>query len=695
MPAQGVETISLNLDGNFAAKAKEDAAAGQALVGALDKVGAAAAGIKAPALGDTGAGIKTLGAGAAASGAGVDKLGAAVKDLPQLKKIDGAAGIKALGEDAKKTAADLDKLKSSSAAPFGPIAPPKSDKQKEREKAFDMKFRAAEAADAAGEIKKGAESGKTSMTLGAEAIKGAVRYLGEKGVEFVSGAVSWAAQTAAAALKFGVEQSAAADKQEEILDKLTGGQGELAYRMSLSLGGETGQTPATALERLKGLIGAKFSQEEIPLIFKAAADLGEVKGQEKGKGFLEQLEKAQAKGKANEESLNGLAEAGVNAEAVLEQLAQKGEALDSVRTRLKLGQIAAKDFTLAAAGAVAKDFGGLAGKGLDATINRMKIAGADLFRFDTGPLDELGGKINAALGGETGAELKKQLSAAGSEVIKLVGNITAADIKSVFSAAGSAATTLASGIKTAADAAMALWNFAKRVSGSGSHTEGGSSGDAEGDAIEQEIAAGNRRAFIREQEIEKAKAHADKMKAAADAASPVAGGAGPADAAAGGAATGAALAAGLKKGIDDNANKPAAAAAAMVAGAIKAGDEAAQIKSPSRVEHRRGGYIAEGLAGGIDDSADKPERSAADMMRRVTRAGGEGGASPGLPGSSASGAQGNSSGPPVVIHVAVQTSPGMTTGHATAIGDAAGAAAYLAWQAHKRRDARDQQEARS
>ena len=51
------------------------------------------------------------------------------------------------------------------------------------------------------------------------------------------------------------------------------------------------------------------------------------------------------------------------------------------------------------------------------------------------------------------------------------------------------------------------------------------------------------------------------------------------------------------------------------------------------------------------------------------------------------------SGPPVVINVAVQATPGMTTGQASAIGDAAGSAAYLAWQAHKRRDARDAQEA--
>lgn len=660
MPAQGVETISLNLDGNFAAKAKEDAAAGNALAGSLDRLAASSAGIKPPALGDAGAGIKGLGAS--------------------------SAGIKAIGADAKRTAAEIDKLKASSASPFGPLAPPKSDKVKEKEKAFDLKFRAAEAADAGSTLAKGAEAGKGSMSSGSEAIKGAARYLGEKGVDFALSGARWAADVAAGALKAGVEQSAAAQKQTAILDKLTGGQGELAFKMAMSLGGATGVAPEVAIERLKGLIGAKFSQEEIPLLFSAAADLGEVKGAEKGKTFLEQLEKTQAKGKATEESINGLAEAGISAESVLLQLAQKGEGLDKVRARLKAGEVSAKDFALAASAAVSKDFGGIAGKGLDAMWNRAKIGAVGVLSgFDLSPLDALGSKLDAAFAGDSGAELKKQISAAGSAVVALAGNITAADIKGAFEGIASAASTMAKGVGDAAEFAGETFKAWKEFSGANAD---------EADTIERQIKLQTDKAQQRYDREQKAKAAAEIKPTSVDA-SPgvVAGGTGKGDATAGGIATGAALAAGMKKGVDDNAGLPAAATAAMVAGAIKAGDQQAQIKSPSRVMGTKGGYLAEGLEGGIDDNADKPARAAADMMRKTVRAGDGVGSSPGFGGSGASGGQGSSSGPPVVINVAVQATPGMTTGQASAIGDAAGSAAYLAWQAHKRRDARDAQEA--
>ena len=142
-----------------------------------------------------------------------------------------------------------------------------------------------------------------------------------------------------AAVQYGVEQTAAAEKQKAILDKLTGGRGAVTFDLALSLAGETGQTPEVAIERVKQLMAAKFSTAEIPLLIKASADLGAVKGDEKGKALLEKLEMIANKGKVGQESLDGLSEAGVNATAVLEKLRKKGESLDAVRLRLKAGTI--------------------------------------------------------------------------------------------------------------------------------------------------------------------------------------------------------------------------------------------------------------------------------------------------------------------------------------------------------------------
>mgnify|MGYP000075353905 FL=1 len=431
----------------------------------------------------------------------------------------------------------------------------------------------------------------------------------------------------------GVKATSTKIRNIAILDRLTKGQGEIAEQVSKSLAGETGIGEDKAMERVKALIQAKFDRGDTELVFKASAEIGAVKGEGKADAFLAILEKVQLEGKVTEKALKGLAGAGVEKSALLEQLKQTGETTEQVEARLKAGGVAAKDFARAAATAVQNDIGGVAGKGLDAMINKLKIGVGDLFDgMDEGVsvIEGVGETIGKALSGAEGAQLKASISAAGNEVLALAKNITAADIKTLFSAAAGAATTLASGIKEAAGAAAALYNFAKQVSGSGSHMESGSSGTAEGDAIEQEIAAGNRRAFIREQAIEKAKADAKRLEEA------TAGNA-KGDAAAGGVQTGKAYADGLAKGIEENAGKPAAAAAAAMAGTIDAGKATAKIKSPSKVTEEEGKNLEEGRALGIQRNAWRPAAAAADSMGRTVNAGGATGGALGGSGGSAGG----------------------------------------------------------
>lgn len=427
-----------------------------------------------------------------------------------------------------------------------------------------------------------------------------------------------------AGVKTGIEATASRQKNIAILDRLTKGQGELAESVSKTLAGETGVGEDKAMERVKALIQAKFDRADTEMVFRASAEIGEVRGEGKAEAFLSILEKVQLEGKVTEKALKGLAGAGVERSALLEQLRQTGETTEQVESRLKSGGVAAKDFARAAATAVQKDIGGVAGKGLDAMFNRAKIAAGDLFDGmdeGVGALEGMGNILIGALSGPEGAKLKESISAAGNEVLKLAKNVTAADVKSLFDAAAGAATTMAAGIKAAAAGAAELWNITKQISGKGGHVEedtGSWFGGGTDEAIVEEINAGNRRAAIREMEAEKIKAAAEKAKAAAAAGPGEASG----QAAAGGYVTGKAYADGFSKGVDENADKAAAAGAALVGGAVKAGAAAQKSHSPSEVMAEKGENYVEGYELGIRRTAGRAASAGSDMVGRTVRAAG-------------------------------------------------------------------------
>ncbi len=454
-----------------------------------------------------------------------------------------------------------------------------------------------------------------------------------------------------AGIKTGIEATATKQKNIAVLDRLTKGQGEIAESVSKQLAGQTGVSEEKAMERVKGLIQAKFNRAQTEDIFRASADIGEVKGEGKAELFIKTLEKVQFAGKASEKSVKALFSAGVEESAILAGLQRTGESIDGVRARLKAGKVTAEEFSKAATGAVQKDIGGVAGKGLDAMVNRLKIGFGDLFDGmdeGVGALEGLGGLVGAALGGPEGVKLKEALSGAGNEILGLVKNVTAADLKALFSAAGSAATTMAAGIKAAAGAAADLWNITKQVSGRGSHLESAQGGGGMGDAEEAELFLRNK-AFNDKIAAEQEKAAA-KNKAAADEAAGAAG-VGPAkDAAAvGGYNTGKAYADGFAQGVGDNADKGAAAGAAMVGGAVKAGAAAQKSHSPSEVMAEKGDHYVEGYAGGIKRTAGQAAAAGADMVGRTVRAGGGAGAG--------AGAQGGAAGGPSIVLQVYQTLP--------------------------------------
>lgn len=477
--------------------------------------------------------------------------------------------------------------------------------------------------------------GGAALASGAAAAATAALAIGAAGVGLI-----------AAGIKYGIEGTASRIKNQAVLDKLTGGQGEIADDVNKALAAATGIDEDKALERTKGLIQAGFNREETEIVFRASADIGEVKGQGKAEAFLAILEKVQLMGEVTEKSVKGLAGAGVEKSALIEQLKQTGETTEQVEARLKAGKVSAGEFARAASAAVQKDIGGVAGKGLDAMVNRLKIGFDDLFDdMDLGPIETLGGLLNDALSGEDGAKLKAGISEAGTAVLALAKNITAEDIKGAITGIATAATSMAKSIGDAANYAHELSISWKEVSGANAQ---------EGEDIERQIKAQTDRAQIRYEKEQKAK---EALAAAGGGVKGDLAAAGPSTkgddgAATGGNATGKAFADGMAKGVEENAGKPAAAAAAAAAGMTAAGKDAIKSKSPSRVaEEQIGKTFDEGAELGIIRNAGKPAAAAADMMRGTTRA--ARGASPGLEGAGAAGGGGSLS-----ITVNVQVPPG-------------------------------------
>lgn len=411
----------------------------------------------------------------------------------------------------------------------------------------------------------------------------------------------------AAGLKLGVESTAQKQRNIAVLDRLTGGQGELAEQVSKQLAAETGVGEDKAMERVKALIQAKFGRGDTETVFKAAADIGAGLDEGKADAFLAILEKVQHEGTATEKALKGLSGVGIDRSAVLEGLRQAGETAEQVEARLKGGKVAAADFAKAASAAATRDFGGIAGKDLASIFNRAKIAAGDLFDGMDEGLDSvkgLGALVNDALSGKEGEGLKAAISAAGNEVLNLTKNITAADIRGAFAVAGEAATTAAAAIKAAAGVAGELWNVIKQVSGKGGHLEDAQGGGGMGDEAERELFLRNK-AFndkIAAQQAAQEKEKAATAKAAHE--------------------TGVAYGEGFAKGIEASAGKPIAAAAATGKGVAAAGNTAIKAHSPSREAEQSGQWYDEGWERGIAGHAGKPAAAARAMGGGIVKAGG-------------------------------------------------------------------------
>src|ERR1051326_449968 len=267
--------------------AKEDAAAVAELKGTLDEAKGALKGLQDEANKDIFAKDPIKRARAE-----VQELTAAYRELAKAQK-EADKEAKAADKEASKRKAAIEKA---------------TGKEKPLEKAFEKGEGHATAIE--GALAKGGEA----LAAGAKVAVGAALAIGAAGVALVKSGV-----------EFGIRSTADKDKQIQILDRLTHGPGRIAEEVSQGLAEQTGVSEEKTLERVKSLIGAKFGRGDTEAIARAAADIGEVKGEGSGEAFISLLEKTKELGAASEKSIKALASVGIEKSELYVGLKKTGE----------------------------------------------------------------------------------------------------------------------------------------------------------------------------------------------------------------------------------------------------------------------------------------------------------------------------------------------------------------------------------
>jgi hypothetical protein len=610
--AEGVETVGLDLAGNFRSKAQEDAAAAREAAAALEKLGIAAEGMK---------GVKSL----------TDQLGAA---RAELKRLQDAANVelfaknplakakhdveeleralKQKAEAAKKVRDVFDKMVGADKISTG--SPETFAGRVRGVAAASWTTKKDSIADQAGVLRgllaNGGKDLEGHATASAVALGGAVGAL-KMGGEILSSAAAKAKDLLIEGVQYGIEKSAAREKQTSILDKLTRGEGKLAYRVSTELSAATGVDTGTTRDRMKGLIQAHFNEADTRTQIKAAADIGEVLGAGAAESYLGALEKMSHRGKATERDMRAMTGAGVDLKHILAGLAGPSETIEMVETRLKAGKIASQDFARAAAAVVQKDMGGVAGKGLDATVNRLKIARDSLFSgWDTSPLDDLGKRIVEVMSSPVGEELKKSIGEVGAAVLNMSNSITKEDIAQALSAGAAAAHDLAEAIKMARDMASDFAPYAEMLVGVLQTVPGFSAGMSLLPGGQAFAEIGGEMA-LRERRPAEEGAAKEARNAGKD------------------------IAEGYAEGIKEGAPEVAAAVKTTLDAGIEAGNKTLDRHSPSKVYQGMGKDSALGYAKGANDNAGAVEDAGAGIARRAIAGTGGGQAGGGVGGAPA------------------------------------------------------------
>ncbi len=685
------EVVSLNLDGDFASEASSAASAAEGLADALDDVATAGDGASKSDLADsftrTGAAAKGAGSSVASAKSQFVEFGAV--SSAAYKKLEASAKAARAAMKATEAAADKEAFTRANRIPTELQASVKPASGFQNivglvEKMFGQK--------AAGSLVQGAAGlSEASDKLGqyAPLLSTGGKALGIGAAGAAAAALAIVAAAAAlgiaagkllyAGLELGVQMSGQKQRAVGALSKLDKGKGEQDYQVAVKLAAELGMDSVDpVIDQYKKLLQAGFSREEIPLFVKAAADLGAVKGEEKAKGFLEQITKMANKGgKANAEALNAMAEAGVNTEDVLKRLAKKGETLDQVRARLKTGQVEAKALAKAAAESVEAQMGGIAGQGFFAKLNATKLGLMHLFDgLDMKPLEEALDSVGAVLKGPMGAELKASLTKLFDQMVHTFidpfrgkqGEERLANIVKGVITLASVATKVFAVVAPLLDRGIDGFSRIAAMDIEGSPALKGLN------ALKNIIVG-----VLTLDPAQVAQGWNTLLEMI---------GILPDQAGAKATAIGSSVIDGIVSGITGGADSAIGAVVGVVQRMIDAAKSAQDSHSPSKKYEMLAKWNMQGLAKGANDNADLAVNAhVAAVDKTMAGAAGAGGAAgaPPIQGGAASG------GPVTII---VQATPQTTDAHARAMGAAAGAA-YLDHLRNKRRAQRDTREGRA
>jgi hypothetical protein len=511
----------------------------------------------------------------------------------------------------------------------------------------------------------------------------------------------------AAGVKFGIETTDKASIQRAIFGQLGKGGG---YEMAIKIAGDYGLNTEEAFAKVKGLLGAKFAEKDIPAFVKIAVGIDAVKGEGKGKAFLEKLENTANKGgKANEEAIKGFAEAGLNVDDIWKAIAQKlGTTVAVAQSKVKSGAVSMRDALDAVKKVGEKQFGQIADKmggSVEALIGKIKIQLAQMFsNLDLKPVKSALKAIVDALSGPTGKELGKGISELFSSIVGLLKGITAKDVKGFLVPIVDMVKDLAATIKANAPGLKAFGRAFAETSVDGLKLVVTLlKGAVRIAAVVGQVWSGVRDLIAGGPDtgkLRKVPTLLDQVRTAVQMMfSPLqtaqriwqnfqtmfTGGSAKVGASA--RAAGTAVASGFAGGIMAGLAGAVAAAGRMASAALAKIRAVLGVASPAKALVFVGDMMAGGMAKGMNDNADKPAKAAGKM------AAGAAGAAAGGAGGGRGGAAAGGGAP--VFNITINAAPGMGAAEARALGGAAVEGAYEAWKKNARRFEREQQEGRA
>lgn len=511
--------------------------------------------------------------------------------------------------------------------------------------------------------------GQTLIKGGASIAFGAAALAAASAVLLVAGAM----KGAIAIGKLSLEQSELKKSAVASLDRLTKGAGGETYAVAIKLAADLNLDRDDTVARVKALLQAGVSKEQIPLAIKAIADVSADVGDEKGNSLKDKISEISRRGKFDQGAVDSMAEAGVKAADVMDALKKKGESTTAVMARLKTNQVSAAEGIKAVIAAAEKGSGGAAakaGESIGGLLNAIKIKVLDLFAdVDTGPLKEVLKTVKELFEGEKGAKLKTEITGLGNAIFGVFKSLNTPEGKKALSEAFDKAAEAAS------NAAVVVSAFDRGITALGNNGGFAALGVAVDLLLGPLKTAADLVKVINAVTGGSATGSASSALVAAPAND-------NASAVASATAAGGDIAGGMAAGVTAGGPEIAAAVTAAAQDAVNAAKVALGIHSPSKVFAGLGRYSALGLAQGMNDNAGTVASAGASMAGASV-----GGAASGLAGGAGASSGGN------VYHFspAISLPPG-STAETKAAAEAGVRAAYPEWLEMQRRFERDRGE---